>query len=393
MSNITSWMAESVDDTPPSWTHGRTPRRNPGTAQLRETNKRLRTIYNEAGLNYGEDVVEKELTERFKVAINLRKANVQGVLKNIRQAKNVEICFLVDATGSMQKHINGVKDSINQIVNLLKQPNDDISLRKKSTANKLRLSMVAYRDFCDSNRFEILDFTESVANFKNFCSDVVADGGGDGPEDVFGGIDKVLNLQWTDECGTKVIFHIADAPCHGRKYHAFDDSFPEGDPNGLTEVGLFKEIVRKKIDYYFGKINSWTDNMIDVFSNVYELTGRFLNFEMPESVQDVINDVPLFRNPPKRAVVQVAPKPFAHVAERYAFYGRDVTTTSNPKSIVFKEYRTIGTGNAAARYEITNQIQTIASFFAMKYNKAFKRSVGYNYCIEFLKVQTLCIPG
>uniref|UniRef100_A0A914YJL2 Uncharacterized protein n=1 Tax=Panagrolaimus superbus TaxID=310955 RepID=A0A914YJL2_9BILA len=59
---------------------------------------------------------------------------------------------------------------------------------------------------------------------------------------------------------------------------------------------------------------------IPTWSMIQELTGRFLNFEIPESVHDVINDVPLIRNLPKRAVVQIAPKPFAHGAERYAFY-------------------------------------------------------------------------
>uniref|UniRef100_A0A914PV31 Alpha-type protein kinase domain-containing protein n=1 Tax=Panagrolaimus davidi TaxID=227884 RepID=A0A914PV31_9BILA len=453
MSDIASWMAEDVDSKPYTWTHERKSRKkynhNSETVQLREMNKRLRAIYDEAGLNYGEDVTEKEISERFRKALDLRKENVKKVFRHIHKARDVEVCFLVDATGSMSSHIRGVRESIIKIVDLLKLPNNTLS--SKNTANKLRLSLVAYRDINDQKRFEILNFTESVEMFRDFCGTLIADGGGDSPEDVFGGIQQALNLEWQEEFGTKVIFHIADAPCHGKQYHNLDDNFPKGDPNGNNEVDLFKRICDKNIDYYFGKINSTTNKMIDIFSQAYgkqiidfnitdvmeitsavftavsnsvhfsarvwetanvakvrnyvfdktvpdwnaipKLTGRFLNYEMPETIEDIINDVPLIRNPPKRAYIQVASNPFANGSERYAFYGRDITIPDKPENIVLKEYIVLNSGlNAASRYENTNQVQTVASFFAEMYNETICKAVKNNYKIKFLKVQTVCLP-
>jgi hypothetical protein len=36
-------------------------------------------------------------------------------------------------------------------------------------------------------------------------------------EDIVGGLNKVLELNWTSN--TRLVVHIADAPCHGKKYH------------------------------------------------------------------------------------------------------------------------------------------------------------------------------
>ena len=39
-------------------------------------------------------------------------------------------------------------------------------------------------------------------------------GGGDKPEDVFGGLEKVLTVDWKAPL-TRMVIHIADAPGHG----------------------------------------------------------------------------------------------------------------------------------------------------------------------------------
>uniref|UniRef100_A0AC35F058 Alpha-type protein kinase domain-containing protein n=1 Tax=Panagrolaimus sp. PS1159 TaxID=55785 RepID=A0AC35F058_9BILA len=448
-----SWMKETVEDKPSAWTHEKKvtikASRDPEVVQLRETNKRLRTIYEESGLTYGKDVEERDLPERLRTAMALRKKSIAAVFQSIKNAQNVELCFLVDVTGSMQPHIDEVRNSISQIVNSLKTAS--AMPQQQKTAKQLRCSFVAYRDHSDSKQFEILQFTESVETFRLFCAGLRADGGGDTPEDVFGGIEKALELSWSPNFGTKVIFHIADAPCHGKKYHDCGDSYPSGDPKGRTEADLFKRIIENGIDYYFGKINNSTDKMIKIFEGVYnqEITefdiknvkaitesvisavstsvlagiskstmvavasrtkrsytlikdipnwslipkkeGRFLNYEMPESVEDIVNDVPLQRKHPKKAMVQLAENPFAHGAERFAFYGRDVTYPEI-ENIVLKEYLHIGPGmNSAARYETTNQIQTVGSFLAKEFSKKLE-AVSKKHCvIKFLKIKTLSL--
>lgn len=53
-------------------------------------------------------------------------------------------------------------------------------------------AMVAYRDHCSpsSERFEVFPFTglDGAEDFKDFLEDIQCSGGGDGPEDVAGGL-------------------------------------------------------------------------------------------------------------------------------------------------------------------------------------------------------------
>ncbi|KAI6177929.1 Efk-1 [Aphelenchoides fujianensis] len=63
--------------------------------------------------------------------------------------------------------------------------------------------------------------------------------------------------------------------------------------------------------------------------------GTFIAYDFPQSIRDVMDDVPLDRCRSEVARVKVATEPFAKGAERIAFYGRDVRTSQD---IVLKEY-------------------------------------------------------
>jgi len=55
-----------------------------------------------------------------------------------------------------------------------------------------------------------------MADLQNFIARSKAMGGGDGAEDVAGGLKKALSLTWKGD--TRIIIHIADAPAHGAEY-------------------------------------------------------------------------------------------------------------------------------------------------------------------------------
>lgn len=72
---------------------------------------------------------------KSNVDVNQRKKDIAKVVKKMRQARNLDLCFLVDVTGSMQKWIDGVKQSIRRIVDLLtmRENNQTKSVVKKVT--------------------------------------------------------------------------------------------------------------------------------------------------------------------------------------------------------------------------------------------------------------------
>ena len=173
---------------------------------------------------------------------------------------NVDVAFLVDCTGSMDTYIQETKIDIQGIMTNIMDRFE----------NRIRVAFVGYRDHGDGPlRIECLGFTENVEKFKRFVSNVPATGGNDAPEDVFGGLEAAINLTWSSR--NKVIFHIADAPQHGFRFHNYSDSEDDYygiEPRGLQVEDLLKSIKQMNIKYYFGKINDSTDKMINEFQRV-----------------------------------------------------------------------------------------------------------------------------
>ena len=201
----------------------------------------------------------KELTKAMKTK------DINKVIKAVCEAEAVDLAFLIDSTGSMSPHINAVKENIKAIVKQIRRTNSNL---------KLRLAIVAYRDLCDSNRFEVMDFNSSIEAFDSFLGRIIADGGGDGPEDIAGGLQKANGLSWNNP--TCLAFLIADYPCHGQEFHVLtDDSYPSGTP-GINIVEEIKTLLKKKsangsMSLHFGKITSHTDTMIDRLINHYRI--------------------------------------------------------------------------------------------------------------------------
>jgi hypothetical protein len=169
----------------------------------------------------------------------------------------------------MGGHIAAAKDSILQVVEYMERTNPSI---------KLWVGFCGYRDHCDSNeRLQVFSFTKSYSQFKRYISNEVrATGGGDEPEDVLGGLNKaVSDMDWSHT--TRIILHVGDAPPHGRRFTSLDDSYPAGDPLGLTAEKVLEKMKSNNIIYYFGKITNKTDTMLRIFRGII---GEFPVFDL-----------------------------------------------------------------------------------------------------------------
>lgn len=162
---------------------------------------------------------------QFKVEEMKSKINIKSkFLPN-----SVDVCFLMDCTGSMGTWITTCKNKLQSIVDLITQYYVNVTIN---------ISFVGYHDCGDSPLFELLPFTTKVEIVKDFITkNVCARGGADVPEDICGGLRQALNLEWTAE--NRLIILIADAPCHGTIFHSEGDDYPNGDPNGLEPEVIF----------------------------------------------------------------------------------------------------------------------------------------------------------
>jgi uncharacterized protein YegL len=126
-------------------------------------------------------------------------------LRKVNVSLGVQICFLLDATGSMDDEIQMLKDVIFSIhERLLSHPSHP----------DIDFSVVAYRDKGDKYLVKGSQFTNSIDTFQMRLESIEAKGGGDEPEDLDAGLRYVLDtLKWDNEAA-KFVFLIADAPPH-----------------------------------------------------------------------------------------------------------------------------------------------------------------------------------
>jgi hypothetical protein len=205
--------------------------------------------------------IEIERSKKTHSATQIMFLKKQQVLKKLIETnQNADVAFLVDCTGSMVKYIDETKKQIQSIVDQIQD----------TYGNKVRIAFVGYRDHCDKEkRIESLDFTEDVEVFKEFVKNITATGGGDGPEDVLGGLESAFNLTWLHQ--NKIILHVGDAPQHGGRFHDWGPSYDDHyyvEPRGLKVEDLFDNLKQLKVQYFFGKINSSTDKMMKEFKKL-----------------------------------------------------------------------------------------------------------------------------
>jgi hypothetical protein len=91
-----------------------------------------------------------------------------------------------------------------------------------------------------------------------FIAKLTASGGGDGPESVLDGLYDSINKCGFRETSMKYLFHIGDAPPHGRQYTGGSgDHWPEGCPCGIKIETLAAQMKAKAIRYKLLKIGSY----------------------------------------------------------------------------------------------------------------------------------------
>ncbi|KXS10129.1 hypothetical protein M427DRAFT_37781 [Gonapodya prolifera JEL478] len=190
------------------------------------------------------------------------KANAETAAQE-SQGTAVDVCYVLDCTGSMQAWIDQAKTKIIQIMD---------ELQKMHKGTKLNVAFIGYRDFEDVEPMIFIDFCDP-ATLAPKIQRIEADGGGDAAEDVMGALVLIPKLSWWAK--SRLVIHIADAPPHGKALHdlgADNDRYwdtPDPSGNDGTNLILTKrviaDIVGHSIDYYFFRINNYTDKMVNVF--------------------------------------------------------------------------------------------------------------------------------
>ena len=127
--------------------------------------------------------------------------------KKAEQKPRIEVCFVLDTTGSMGGLIAGAKDKIWSMANEM--------ISAKPTP-EIRIGLIGYRDKTDAYVTKVYPLSNDIDDIYAKLMAFKAQGGGDTPESVNQALNEgVTKMEWSKSKKVlKVIFLVGDAPPH-----------------------------------------------------------------------------------------------------------------------------------------------------------------------------------
>lgn len=124
------------------------------------------------------------------------------------QENGLDIVFVFDSTGSMTHTINDTKSTIIEMLDVL-----------RSLVPGARVGLVTYRDRDRREEYLVRHVPLDIDYWRatNFVQYVLAEGGGDRPEDVFAGLREAFHQDWRP-MARRVVVLAGDAPTHAQDF-------------------------------------------------------------------------------------------------------------------------------------------------------------------------------
>jgi hypothetical protein len=175
-------------------------------------------------------------------AQNTRKVNI-SMDKPAEKIRNLEVLFMVDATGSMGDEISYLKSELEDIIGRL------------NTKNELntRTAMVFYRDKGDEYVIRDFGFEQDLQKVKRNLANQYADGGGDFEEAVEEAMENAIYQQRWSETGTsaRLMFMILDAPPHydAARVKSIQRSVKEAASRGIALIPVVASGIDKRTEF------------------------------------------------------------------------------------------------------------------------------------------------
>lgn len=117
-------------------------------------------------------------------------------------AVRLDVVFAIDATGSMGDEIEQVKEHLRSTAR---------SITAATPRPDVRFGIVVYRDRGDAEHTRVVPLTRNLDAIHGTLANLVADGGGDTPEDVDAGLDLAIRSMTWDPGAAHLLFLVGDA--------------------------------------------------------------------------------------------------------------------------------------------------------------------------------------
>ena len=171
----------------------------------------------------------------------------------LNKLNRVDICLVVDTTGSMGNFITAAKKQLLNTIKILSS-NSNIDLQ---------VGLVEYRDHPPQDKSfitRIYPLTDNLSKMQKAIDKLAASGGGDAPEAVYRGVwDACEEIAWRDY-SCRFILLVGDAPPHGfakwweeatgKQVSGHGDTWANGCPSGLDVYSVTAAAEAKGIQIY-----------------------------------------------------------------------------------------------------------------------------------------------
>ncbi|MCK5355684.1 MAG: VWA domain-containing protein [Methyloprofundus sp.] len=149
--------------------------------------------------------------ELFTVELDLSQLNNERELTinvstlSSHLSQQLDLMFILDATGSMGDELNYLTAELRNIVSVISEKYPQLNIR---------YGLVVYRDVGDEYIVRSSAFTHSVNEMEALLQNQQASGGGDYPEAMEQGLEQALLAPWRTGNTSRLAFLVADAPAH-----------------------------------------------------------------------------------------------------------------------------------------------------------------------------------
>lgn len=197
--------------------------------------------------NISLDALQLDINNGSKIVTGIKEVK-EGTNKIMLRAaeaspRKVDICFVVDATGSMGDELEYLKSELYDVVQ---------RAQSSLPEAKISLSSLFYRDNGDSYLTKASDFSEDIRKTVDFIKQQEAGGGGDFPEAVDIALDKSVNgLAWSTAAKARILFLILDAPPHHTSsiLNSLHNSVLSAEKQGIKIIPVTASGIDKDTEY------------------------------------------------------------------------------------------------------------------------------------------------
>ena len=224
--------------------------------------------------------------EAVEEAVKTIEQGINEVQTNLasNSTSRAEICFIVDATGSMGDELEFLKDDLEDVIKKVQNQNSGVNVLTSS---------VFYRDEGDEYVVKVSDFAANLRNTLDFISAQSANGGGDFPEAVHTALNSALDLQWSDNSKARIAFLLLDAPPHYDQQVVTDlqNAIRSAAQKGIKLIPITASGIDKDTEFLMRFFSVITNGTYVFITNDSGIGGEHLEASVGQYEVEFLNDL------------------------------------------------------------------------------------------------------